>query len=395
MKIMDQFYRKSDPSKKAVYIKEDAGNFYELSDNNMIKKEDLTRFYDKVNEINMSTQSPNTPLNPNTLSDTVDPNAFFNTSSVDNKLYEQLNNINTANVPDVKMPPELKHNIPTNQVKSVPNAPQTNMATNQMVQPNPLDNSIVKQASPDDFDFKKQEIIDMYNDEVIAFGEQEATLRRDKRFMALYKNKGANTNGQIPTSDTQTMHPTTNPMQSMDPVEMMFKSFKRNHDIEISLNFKNKIANPDFVKMMMENMEGDIVEYYKSLIMKDILSDMSVVEEEVKKCIQKEIYGDEYEEIVKKLEKEEAEKEKESTVNEIEPTIEPTSSDTTMDVVVLDEKNDTNAIVIDLIKGKITSTGKQTYLYVDDNDNIKEVLPETAEKKGYKPYVEKIDVKDG
>ena len=71
--------------------------------------------------------------------------------------------------------------------------------------------------------------------------------------------------------------------------ESIFKMFKMSHDIVINLSFNTKIAKPDFIKMMLENLDGDIVEYYTQNILKDILSDTSKVKLDIYNQIKNEI----------------------------------------------------------------------------------------------------------
>ncbi|MFW6233350.1 MAG: hypothetical protein ACOC3Z_01670, partial [Nanoarchaeota archaeon] len=141
----------------------------------------------------------------------------------------------------------------------------------------------------------------------------------------------------------------------LDPSEMMFKSFKRNHDVKISLDFSNKIGNPDFIKMMMENIDGDIIGYYKKIIVKDIMDNFKKVEDEVEKQLNEIIFG------------------------EPKTTKKRTVTKKTKKKVEAKEKSE------ELIPGKVTKSGKQTYKYTDEEGNIKELLPETAEQKGLKP----------
>jgi hypothetical protein len=73
----------------------------------------------------------------------------------------------------------------------------------------------------------------------------------------------------------------------------MFKTFKRNHEIKINVEFTDKIGNPDFIKLMMENMDGDIVGFYKNLIIEKIQDNFKLIEDEIEKQIKIEIFGEE------------------------------------------------------------------------------------------------------
>jgi len=107
------------------------------------------------------------------------------------------------------------------------------------------------------------------------------------------------------------------------------------------VEFKDKIGKPDFIKMMVENMDGDIVGYYKNVIMNNIMKDLSKIEKAVEKEIKSQIFGND---------------------------------------IIEDEKEDI------LIPGEKTKSGKQKYKYIDENGDIVELLSSTAKTKGYKPY---------
>jgi len=60
-----------------------------------------------------------------------------------------------------------------------------------------------------------------------------------------------------------------------------FKSFKRIHPIKVEVTFDEKIAEPDFIKMMVVNYEGDIIKYYTKEIMNRIYNDPGFLENKV------------------------------------------------------------------------------------------------------------------
>lgn len=123
-----------------------------------------------------------------------------------------------------------------------------------------------------------QKIIDEeFEDEIAIYGINEATKRKKERMRSA---------GQPISEQYKSQQPIA------DPSEMFFKTFKRNHPIKIKLNIDEHIANPTFVKMMLENIEGDIVSYYKKIIMNTILSDIKKIEDSVEYEIRKEIFGE-------------------------------------------------------------------------------------------------------
>lgn len=60
-----------------------------------------------------------------------------------------------------------------------------------------------------------------------------------------------------------------------------FRNFKKNHDIEINLKFNEKIADPEFLRLMSNNFEADVVEFYSNEIFNIILSNPSKVKYEI------------------------------------------------------------------------------------------------------------------
>jgi hypothetical protein len=79
-----------------------------------------------------------------------------------------------------------------------------------------------------------------------------------------------------------------------DPNEESFKffrGFKKNHKVTIELSFDEYIADPEFLKMMMNNFEADVIKYYTSEIFKNIANNPQKVEEEIYKQLEEMIIG--------------------------------------------------------------------------------------------------------
>lgn len=60
-----------------------------------------------------------------------------------------------------------------------------------------------------------------------------------------------------------------------------FKGFKKNHKVTIELSFDEFIADPEFLKLMMNNFEADVIKYYTGEIFKNIATNPKKVEEEI------------------------------------------------------------------------------------------------------------------
>ena len=146
-----------------------------------------------------------------------------------------------------------------------------------------------------------------------------------------------------------------------DEVIKMFKKFKRNHPISIKFSLKDKIGKPEFIQMMAEGLEGDIIQFYTDELFKIFISDIDSIKEDIYNQIYKKVYG-----VDKPV--------------EIEELIEP------QEEVIEEIKEKTT---YDLIPGKKTSSGKQKYKFIDTKGKIVELLIETAQKKQYKPATKK------
>ena len=315
------YYRKDDPTHKAVTIAKDniEEAFYQLSDGQMIKKNIFSKYYGILDNV----VSESTNVQSNVQSNEIDPEAFLRTSAVNTDILNKIKSVDISKVKNENIGSEILKNT-TNKTKVA----QSNIVQNQPIQnqfiPNMNESAIIRQDnSPQQIpnntntnvsqykvydndddayqDFLNQQnktqpkpqpiikpivnIDELYENEKLAYGEEEANKRRLKRLQ------------RQPTSVSQSQQ-TNNLNQpqvqqsQLDPNEMVFSTFKRKHDISVNIEFKDKIGKPEFVKMMVENMEGDIVQYYKKIIINNIYTNIKIIEEQVEKQIIKEIFGD-------------------------------------------------------------------------------------------------------
>lgn len=82
------------------------------------------------------------------------------------------------------------------------------------------------------------------------------------------------------------------PTKQEDPTSKIFKTFKRTHPIVIKMNIKDKISKPEFIQIMAEGLEGDIIKYYAEEILRSYLSDIPKLKEEIYNQVYKEVYGE-------------------------------------------------------------------------------------------------------
>lgn len=382
--MSDKFFNINNPT-VIVTITQEYPEFVQLSDGNMIKKDTFNNKYQPVLEgfeheqpkINTFTQT--TPI--------VNPDTFFSTTSLSNNDITKIINVDPTKVPNVSDETRSQVKVvdidPFNYSKKttnesllipidpneqiIPNNTNTNVSQYK-VYDNDDDayddfvkktqqnqNNIQKPKPVINVNEKLSEIEILYQDEVLAYGEEEANQRKTKRLKKIQQPvtsiEETNTIENLVQISTQPIIQTEVIKEKiMDPVTMMFSTFKRNHEININVTFTDKIAKPTFIKMMIENMDGDIIGYYKEIIMNNIKKDLITIENAVKRELEIAIFGEEQvDEVV------------EIPSKEVEPK---------------------------LLKGKKTAAGKQTYKYINGNGDVVELLPESANKKGFKPYTE-------
>jgi len=154
--------------------------------------------------------------------------------------------------------------------------------------------------------------------------------------------------GNKPTQQSHLKTP-----EPVDFITQMFKSFKRNHKISVTLEIEDHISEPEFIKLMSNNLDADIIGLYTQEILGRVLSDVVGLEQKIHDVIEKEVYGK-----VKK---------KKEIVNEINSKLE--------------EDGDVKFFSADK-----TKTKKQRYYFYDPViENVVKLLKETGAKKKLKP----------
>lgn len=177
-------------------------------------------------------------------------------------------------------------------------------------------------------------------DEIMLSGKDPyaAKIAKYKAEQAKLKSKQTTTTTKQKTETDVTIESETN----TDPSYEFFKRFKRNYEISISFNMEDKISKPDFIKVMADGLEGDIIQYYTDEMFNNFIVDTEVIKSKIYEQIYFEVYG-------------------ESSGKEM----------------------------VVLIPGKDTSSGKKRFKYVNNKGKVVDMLPETAEKNGYKPATKK------
>jgi len=146
-----------------------------------------------------------------------------------------------------------------------------------------------------------------------------------------------------------------------DEVIKMFKKFKRNHTISIKFSQKDKIGKPEFIQMMAEGLDGDIIQFYTDELFKKFISDIDAIKDDIYNQIYKKVYG-----VDKPVEIEEL-----------------------IEIKTNEELGITSGTEIELIPGDKTKAGKQKYKFINDKGKVVEMLVESATKKQYRPATKK------
>lgn len=334
----NRYFNVKDPS-KIVTIIDNNDIFFQLSDSNMIRKDTFETMYQPVLEGFEDEIPTHTPTD---TTGAIDADAFLNSGAIPTDIINGIKGADSNKAPENNVEPQVVHKSQDGSVlkQTNPNPQMNESLVTRVEGDQPIPNATGQPLPPKktSYEIEKEKIEYLYDDELLTYGEEEAITRRNKRLSKL----GSTQPLQKPTTDsvTDTTSPQPPVQPALDPVEMMFSTFKRNHDISINVEFKDKIGSPTFIKMMVENMDGDIVGFYKKKVMEKIMGNLSEIELAVEKTIQTEIFGEEVE-----------------------------------------EESDNG-----LIPGGKTAGGKQKYKFVDENGVVKDMLESTAIKKGYEPF---------
>lgn len=321
-----KYFNVKNPNEQVTIINEQS-NFYQLSSGTMIKKDSFNEKYQPVLAGFENETVNDVPIFTPTNNDVVDPNAFFSTKiNLDTTEINKLKNVDTSKIVDQVERTQVVNDT-SKGIQQIQQQPTTQLAQQNINQQAEISN-----------------INRMFDDEKMVYGENEATLRRNKRLQKLLPPSQQVQSPQQPVHNDIKIPSVQQPKQ--DPMQMMISTFKKVHEITFNIEFKDKIASPEFIKLMMQNMDGDIISYYKDMVMNNITTNIKMIEDIVEKTLKDEIGIDDVDETI---------------------TIKP--------------KKTTKLVV-----GKLNKSGKQLYKYINDKGKIVELLKTTAEKKGFKPF---------
>jgi hypothetical protein len=366
-KMSDIIY-KSKLTGEEVKITEMGHGDYTLSNGKKVLQNDFIKNYiplvptktqmdstkQMVDGVMNNTQNNNVSSNQN--NEVMDVDSFFNNPNQYDSLVNKLNNADTSKI----------NNDENNQ--------QTQVYENSAIvmQEKSVDERIQEVRQ------RNAELINKYGNgsKVVDNGltEEERQRIEDEKLLGVTPKKSID-------PIQQTTQIVNNQSHQNTFLDNFMSSFKSNYDVKLEIELNEKIMQPDFFKLVANNVNGDIIDWYTSKIMDKLLYDP----EQIRKTIYNKLYFEIYNEFPKE------ESEEEETNKEL---------DSSSEVMEIESKNE---ITDDLkgkeingifhIEGKPTKSGKITYKYINEKGEIKDYLPTSAEKKGYKPAT-KEDLKN-
>jgi hypothetical protein len=174
-----------------------------------------------------------------------------------------------------------------------------------------------------------------------------------------YENKSVS---RDPVKNATTQTP-QNPEDAM--LATLVQGLKSNYEIDLKVSVNEKIVEPSFIKMISNNVKGDIIDYYARMFLDKILYDPDALKESIYKQLYMEVYDEEPPE---KIEIEEID---ENIIEDqaIDEVIEESKGET-VDEKLKESVEDMFAFpdgkvyeATDLIPGKPTKSGKPTFKY--------------------------------
>jgi len=256
------------PGAPEVMISNDDGTFYTLSNGSKVNKKIFENYYEKL--------------------EIMDVNNFFKPSLSSSKLVQDLMQIDTARVPNdnmagtsIKVLENFDHTKNQAPLPDLGTSTTPKFVGNQQI-PDRMSSNDVSQFRVLEDDEEESAV-----DNFIQGTNQPHVQQKTIQPISESVSTGSYTNNSVaPIIHNQ-------PQQTIiqhNPEELLFKMFKNNFDIKIKLEFDRKMASPDFIKMMSENFETDIIRYYTKKFLNSIINDSTTLEDVIYKQLQNIIF---------------------------------------------------------------------------------------------------------
>jgi hypothetical protein len=249
--LQNKMFQNND-NMEIVTIVGDNGVFYSLSNGANIKRD---IFFQKYSEV------------------IPDPSNFFQTQSATNlqSLAEKLKTVDTSKIPDGDMPAQVRY-----KQDSVSEQVKAPLEYKELLQKQ----RIWEEEHRDLSDYK---VYDDDEDAAADFERRIKTSNQQSRIRQvppeyLQDEQNQSANEQVNQSSDGNQSSKSSYVSAEEEAFRFFKSFKKVYPITLSVDFEEKIAQPDFIKLMAVNYEGDIIKYYTKEFMNRIYNDPGFLE---------------------------------------------------------------------------------------------------------------------
>ncbi len=330
--MFDKIFENKDTG-EMVKVTNDDGIWFTLNNGAKIKKES---FFNKYTEH-------------------VDPSSFFSTTNISG-LAQEITRIDPNKViTDNTAQPYIKRVDPIT-------IPDTDITLKQDE----------KQRMIDEYNRKQKELLSKYkqieNDDESANNLLKNNPNYPEFDKSVKRDRDRSLNKQSQSEDYYAKELYEQPRQEKAPVSIspdveaeaykFFRGFKKVYPVQINLKFDEKIAEPEFLKLMSNNFEADVIQFYTRQIYNNIVSNMDSVEQDIYDQLYKLVFGK------KRVTLKETSK-KTTTKRKTKQTIEN--------------------LPYDKMIPKKDSDGNVNYIFIDNEGKDILMKPTEALEKGYKP----------
>jgi hypothetical protein len=285
---------------------------------------DMSKLKNEI-DTNMSIISEQIKHNISNMSkDVIDPTEFFNSplSIPVKEIQEKLSNINTDVIADIPDSQRIKVNTPIDGTTTVipdngltleqkaeklkAELKRQNYELKSQVDPNQYkqidendDNAIQnfvnnnkpkrsKQLDENGLTIQQEEIrqnqiqltgVDPFKEKIEKYRQEHFQESVDQALVESQVTETSTITYEQPQIINQMNQ--THQTQFEDDDTRVFRKFKRSYPITLNIKVEDKIAKPEFVKLMSEGYEADIIRFYAKDIIKNILSDIKGLEDKI------------------------------------------------------------------------------------------------------------------
>lgn len=329
---------KSIDSGEIVFIAEDSGNLYTLSDGVKIMKSFFDKKYEAVKTGNESVD-PEAFLNKSNfqhivenqnrlkqikqeinpaLTDVVDPEAFLNSGSFDmntiNSAREAVKNPNMNAIPPSQTQPIVKefsgeelNDIPgidsykkaeylKKHAHQAPRLSETELQKYKQIDeddPRVMEQFQKQEEIKADTHSKNKELLKKQHEEFLRQQAEETGTEMIDPALEKYNEKHKSETMEEQPNKTSKLPEFQNPPHppSPKPASNFLDDFERDYTVSIDLTIQEKVPDLDVIKVLARAYKGDIIDYYAKDMLKNVLSDVIGLEKKIYLKLKELVFG--------------------------------------------------------------------------------------------------------